>query len=252
MKYACILKLQIYLSLVYVSKNFFFRFQEKALCSAKKTFQEIQNMALNPEYSIRMCTPKLSPVYFVLSVLNFATTPLIFSTFWVLVHDTNLNWKNKVCRILSDYCFHCQACLPASIFYVYFAIPFSAIFYGIHGVYECITGNEKVKKLDIFRNYVMDGSEIPFLSLSQQFCEALPQLVIASFLYIVNYPYSIPIAFVTIIFSGVSFIIGLITYLSSGQTMFRKLSDSEFIRIKVYTYDADFFKGRAPERIVHQ
>ena len=104
-------------------------------------------------------------------------------------------------------------------------------------------------EVDIFRNYVMDGSEIPYLCLSEQFCEALPQLLIASFVYIVNYPYSFPIVFVTIIFSGVSFIMGLITYLTSGGTTFRKLSDSEFIRIKVYRYDADFFKGRSPERI---
>ena len=152
-------------------------------------------------------------------------------------------------RIFSDYCFHCQAmCFPSSTFYVYFAIPFSNLFYGIYGVYYCIKGKEKIRKLDIFRNYAMDGSELPFLTLFEQFFQALPQFVIASFFYISNSNNYFPVTYATLILSAGSFVTGLITTFTVGRSIFMKLCDAEFMRIKVYNYDNAFFEGRSPER----
>ena len=192
-----------------------------------------------------------------MSILNFFLAPLIFSTFWVLVYDSNLDFRSKISRIFSDYCFHCQAmCFPSSTFYIYFAIPFSNLFYGIFGVYYCIKGKEKVRKLSIFRNYSMDGSELPFLTLFEQFSQALPQFVIASFFCISNSDNYFPITYATLILSAGSFVTGLITTFSVGRSIFMKLCDAEFMRIKVYNYDNEFFEGRSPERklspIYHQ
>ena len=54
------------------------------------------------------------------------------------------------------------------------------------------------------------------------------------------------------ILSGISFIIGLITSLFFGRSIFMKLCDAEFMRIKNYDYNhPDFFKGMSPEKNSH-
>ena len=150
--------------------------------------------------------------------------------------------KTKIRRNFKDYF--------RSTCYIYLAIPFCALFYGFFGFIECITGTKKEKKLPIFRNYLTQGCEVPFLALFEQFCLALPQLLIASFFCINNCDYySSPITYVTMILSGISFIIGLITSLFFGRSIFMKLCDAEFMRIKNYDYDhPDFFKGMSPEK----
>lgn len=212
--------------------------KEDVLCSSRKTFIQIQIL----EPSIQICTPEISSGYFVLSVLNFLLTPVIFSTFWILVYDDGQSLKKKIRRNLSDYF--------RSSCYVYLAIPFCALFYGIYGFIECIANTKKVKKLHIFRNYVTNGSEVPFLALFEQFCLALPQLLIAAFFCINNCDnHSFPIAYATINLSGISFLIGLITSLCFGRSVFMKLCDAEFMRIKNYDYEnPEFFQGRSPER----
>ena len=94
----------------------------------------------------------------------------------------------------------------------------------------------------------MDGSELPFLTLFEQFSQALPQFVIASFFYISNSDNYFPITYATLILSAGSFVTGLITTFSVGRAIFMKLCDAEFMRIKVYDYDNEFFEGRSPER----
>ena len=65
-----------------------------------------------------------------------------------------------------------------------------------------------------------------------------------------------PITDSTLILSAGSFVTGLITTFSVGRSIFMKLCDAEFMRIKVYNYDNEFFEGRSPERkfcpIYHQ
>merc|ERR1712066_325010 len=102
----------------------------------------------------------------------------------------------------------------------------------------------------VFRNYVTNGSEVSFLALFEQFCLALPQLLIAAFFCINNCDnHSFPLVYAIITFSGISFLIGLITSLFFGRSIFMKLCDAEFMRVKDYDYDnPEFFEGRSPEK----
>merc|ERR1719362_584326 len=52
----------------------------------------------------------------------------------------------------------------------------------------------------------------------------------------------------TLILSAGSFITGLIKTFIVGRSIFMKLCDAEFMRIKVYNYDNEFFEGCSPER----
>ena len=122
------------------------------------------------------------------------------------------------------------------------------MFYGIHGIRNIFKDRVKVKKLGVFRNYLMDGSELPFLQLSEQICQALPHFVIATFFYIINSDNHFPITNVTMILSAGNFVTGLVTSFTIGRSIFMTLCDRDFLRTKVYTYDKDFFEGQSPER----
>ena len=86
------------------------------------------------------------------------------------------------------------------------------------------------------------------MTLFEQFPQALPQFVKVSFFYVCNNNNYFPITYATLILSAGSFVKGLITTFTVGRSIFMKLCDAEFMRIKVYNYDNAFFEGRSPER----
>ena len=128
-----------------------------------------------------------------------------------------------------------------SILFIYVFIPFVSIVHGIQGLYR---KDDQLTELTFFRtswlcNFCIEkelGETInshentTFVKLFEQFGEALPQLLIALTFY-VNHKYfvdtndsffqtNIPVTLISMIFSSVSVVIGLITGLKAFKSYY--------------------------------
>ena len=84
--------------------------------------EELSLLSYNDTNLITLCSPKLSPAYFICSKLTFAAAPCIFSAFWTFTYKKEKSFTQKIFRTLMNV-------IPA-FFYIYLFIPFCAIFHG--------------------------------------------------------------------------------------------------------------------------
>ena len=92
----------------------------------KQNFQKMQEelslLSYNDTNLITLCSPKLSPAYFICSIMTFSAAPCIFSAFWTFTYKKEKSFTQKIFRTLMNV-------IPA-FFYIYLFIPFCAIFHG--------------------------------------------------------------------------------------------------------------------------
>ena len=215
-------------------------------CLVKQDFHQIQNELLTLDHHyyfvnnrnntlIKLCAPKLSGSYFILCMLTWVAAP---SSLLIFALCQDEEWKN--CCEYFEFCLWAIFGFIPSVLFVYIILPFSAIYYGIIGLKN--TENESFPKIKIatcIGSITIKNKWIPFLKLFEQIGEALPQFIIALAFYVNHKDYinaydtvfgsSVPITLVSIIFSGISVLIGVLTGLKTfkhmydeGEGMFKK------------------------------
>ena len=111
-----------------------------------------------------------------------------------------------------------------AFFYIYFYVPFLAVYYGLQGFYPA--------KFDSVKRFptIEDAMDITFLKLFQQYGEALPQFLLA-LLYYMNNTYFInnnvkyfDLTLISMFFSGGSVVLGLFSGLATTKITFPSIS----------------------------
>ena len=185
-------------------------------------YQNVTNSKEN--ISIRLCTPKLSSAYFILCILTWVVGPIFVLLFF---YSTELNVKEPWLWLACGLPGILLGFIPALLF-IYLIIPFCAIFYGFQGL--CMTASE-IDEDNICASIFPSSNQIAFWKLFEQVGEALPQFLLAVTFYINHSDYintydtlfgsAVPVTLVSIIFSSVSVVIGLLT----GLKQFKKMYD---------------------------
>ena len=145
----------------------------------KQNFQKMQEdlslLSYNDTNLITLCSPKLSPAYFICSIMTFAAAPCIFSVYWIFNWEKQRSFKSKLFRSVVG--------VFPGFFYIYLFIPFCAIY---HGFQEIIRPSGALRRINFFPccggfgfdDGLESHSELAFLKLFEQIGEALPQFLI--------------------------------------------------------------------------
>jgi hypothetical protein len=178
---------------------------------ARQNFQEI-------DHSITLCPPKLHPIYFVSAVLTFVAPPVLLTIYVALTEFECLN--SKIAMIFGILPTIIIGFIPAFL-YLYFYVPFLAVYHGIQGFYT-----DKLESVKRFP-HIDDARDITFLKLFEQFGEALPQFMLGMTYYVSNtyfvntndnlFDLMLPTTLISMVFSGVSVGLGLISGLVSTK-----------------------------------
>ena len=177
----------------------------------RQNFQEMHD-------SITLCPPKLHPTYFVLAIVTFAASPILMTIYAVLryyLEEDSSKTRIVVCILPLMILWFISAFI-----YMYFYVPFLAVYHGIQGFYK-----DKLKGVERFP-HIEDARDIPFLKLFEQFGEALPQFMLGLTYYINNthfintYDNIFNSTLLSVIFSGVSVILGLISGLVTTKSSY--------------------------------
>ena len=169
----------------------------------RQNFQEIHD-------SIKLCPPKLHPIFFVLAVLTFLAPPVLFTIYIALTGYLD----SKIKIIFGILPVIIIGFIPAFL-YMYLYVPFLAVYHGIQGFYE-----DKLESVDRFP-HIEDPRDITFLKIFEQFGEALPQFMLGMTYYVSNtyfvntndnlFDLMLPTTLISMAFSGVSVALGLIS-----------------------------------------
>ena len=105
---------------------------------------------------------------------------------------------------------------------MYFYLPFLAVYHGVQGFYP-----NKPRSVDRF--FIIDDErDLPFLKLFEQFGEALPQFMLGLTFYVNNTYFintydnlfGLPTTLISVIFSGVSVFLGVISGLVTTKSAY--------------------------------
>ena len=172
--------------------------------------------------SIKLCPPKLHPTYFGLAVLTYIAPPVLFAIYnvlrWFLEEDyskTTIGLCILPCIMLGF--------IP-SFLILYFYLPFLSVYHGIQGFYK-----DRFRGVERFM-CIEDERDLPFLKLFEQFGEALPQFMLGLTFYVNNtyfintydniFNSILPTTLISVIFSGVSVVLGLISGLVTSKSAY--------------------------------
>ena len=113
--------------------------------------------------------------------------------------------------------------------YMYFFVPFLAVYHGIQGFYpDKLKSVEKRKYICNYFYGIEDARDITFLKLFEQFGEALPQFMLGLTFYVNNTYFintydnlfGLPTTLISVIFSGVSVFLGVISGLVTTKSAY--------------------------------
>ena len=164
----------------------------------------------NGSHLTRLCSPKLSSTYFTLSIISFILPTLLLTMFLAMQYGKD--YKNT-------WCFNAKL-----IVYIHVLVPLLSIYHGFQGFCP-----QKLKSVTRFSD-IDDPRDLQFLKLFEQFGEALPQFVLGLTFYINNSYFidtydtflgtNLEVTLVSITFSGVSILLGIITGLASVKSAY--------------------------------
>ena len=181
----------------------------------------------NDSNLIPICLPKLSPAYYILSIIIFLVAPTILT---IIVGCTKyLPCSKFSCK---DLLFLIFVRLPLYFVCIYIFLPILAIFHNIQVILPC-----KLPKLSItlpFDNWKLDKYSLDIFKFLEQIGEALPQFILCWTFYSNNYHYintydtlfgtHLPITLVSVIFSGVSVLFGIFSGFAAFNACTRNAS----------------------------
>ena len=182
-----------------------------------------QLSARNDSSSIKLCLPKLNRAYFILSITTFVAAPMFLTSFGRVDMTNGKDWSCCTKIIL-----YSPLYFVLLFIFIYLYLPILAICHGIQVTFPCKLPYFKLPSIPVSfifnlddTSIPLDDSSIPFLKFFEQFGEALPQFIIGVIFYVNNsyfintydtlFETQLPITLLSVIFSGVSVVFGLIT-----------------------------------------